>query len=179
MIKYRKLGEKSYKIKDYLSGYDKSFLLKTFRLPNGIIENFFINDDKDSVQIFALTEDGQVLTVKQFRPGVEEFCIELPGGGLEKNEDPKEAAIRELLEETGHEGEVHFLGKQNYNPYSTGSRYMFVADKCKKVDKLDLDQNEFLKVVLWPLDKFREKIKDGSVRGFDCAYTGLDFLGML
>jgi len=179
MNEYKKLGEKKYKIKDNLSGYDKSFLLKTFRLPNGIIENFFIDDDKDSVQIFALTDSNEVLTVKQFRPGVEHDCIELPGGGMEKGEDAKEAAARELLEETGYEGKVHYLGKQNYNPYSTGQRHMFVAKDCVKVDRLDLDENEFLKVVRWPLDKFREEIKSGKIRGFDCAYAGLDFLGLL
>lgn len=179
MSKYKKIDEKKIKIKDEMSGYDKDVLVKTFRLPNGIIENFFINDDKDSVQIFALTSDNDVLTVRQFRPGKEEFCIELPGGGMEKGEDAAKAAARELLEETGYEGNLNFLGKMNYTPYSTGTRYMFVADNCKKVEHLNLDDNEFLQVVRWPLEKFRDKMKGGSIRGFDCAYAGLDFLGLL
>jgi len=176
---YKKINEKKYKIKDNLSGYDKDFIVKTFRLPNGIIENFFIDDNKDSVQIFAVTDDNKVLTVRQFRPGVENYCIELPGGGMEKGEDPMESAIRELKEETGYEGEIHYLGKQNYNPYSTGMRHMFVAHNCRKVDGLELDENEFLQVVKWPLGKFRNNIKNGSIRGFDCAYAGLDYLDLL
>ena len=44
MKKFKKLGEKNIKIKDEISGYDKDIILKTYRLPNGVIENFFIDD---------------------------------------------------------------------------------------------------------------------------------------
>lgn len=176
---YKKVGEKKLKIKDNMSGYDKDIILKTYRLPNGVLENFFIDDANDSVQILPVTDDGSVITVKQFRPGIDMESIELPGGGLEKGEDPTEAAERELREETGYEGKLHFLGKTTYSPYSSGERYMFVAENCKRVDGLDLDDNEFLAVLRWPMDKFREHIKKGAVRGSDCAYAGLDLLGLL
>ena len=162
-----------------MSGYDKAIILKTYRLPNGVLENFFIDNNNDSVQILPVTEDGYVITVQQFRPGIEQETVELPGGGLEEGEDPMKAAQRELLEETGFEGEFQFLGKVNYNPYSTGSRHMFVAQNCKKVEKLDLDDNEFLIVQKWPMEKFREEIRKGNIRGSDCAYSGLDTLNLL
>ena len=164
---------------DKMSGYDKAIVLKTFRLPNGVLENFFIDDNSDSVQIFPITDDGRVITVQQFRPGIEMETVELPGGGLEDGEDPMKAAERELLEETGFEGEMTFLGKANYNPYSTGVRYMFAANNCKKVERLDLDENEFLIVLKWPMEKFREEIRKGNIRGTDCSYMGLDALGLL
>lgn len=72
-----------------------------------------------------------------------------------------------------------FLGKVNYSPYSTGCRYMFVAQDCRKIKRLGLDDNEFLKALEWPMEKFREEIKKGSIRGSDCAYAGLDVLNML
>lgn len=180
MIAYKKVGEKKVKIKDEMSGYDKDVLIKTYRLPSGVLENFFIDEGKDSVQIMAVCEDGMVLTVKQFRPGPEEDCVELPGGGLESGEDPKEAAVRELIEETGHQcEEMIFLGKVPYSPYSTGARYMFVASGCTHVERLDLDDNEFLKVLKWPMKRFRAEIKKGAIRGSDCAYAGLDELELL
>lgn len=179
MSNFNKIKEKKFSLKDNMSGYDKKLILKTFRLPNGVIENFFITNDNDSVQILPITSDGKVITVRQYRPGEEEFCVELPGGGIEHGEDPKKAAERELTEETGYAGKLRYLGKQNYNPYSTGTRYMFVADNCRKVDNLELDQNEFLQVKEYPMSKFKEEIKNLKIRGSDCAYAGLDYLGLL
>jgi len=67
----------------------------------------------------------------------------------------------------------------SYTPYSTGTRHMFAASDCVKVDRLDLDENEFLKVVKWPLNKFKEELRKCSIRGVDCAYASLDFLDLL
>lgn len=169
--KHRKVAEKRVRIKDDMSGYDKDVLIKTYRLPNGVLENFFIDDNSDSVQIMAVTEDGMVLTVKQFRPGLEKDCVELPGGGMEKGEDPKEAALRELLEETSFTGALHHLFTAPYSPYSTGKRYCFVAWNCQQIKKtLDLDSNEFLKVTLVPMAKFEKLALNGLIRGHDLLY---------
>lgn len=179
MGNFNKIKEKKFSLKDKTSGYDKKLILKTFRLPNGIIENFFITNDNNSVQILPITSGGKVITVRQYRPGEEDFCVELPGGSIEKGEKPIEAAKRELTEETGYTGKLYYLGKLSYNPYSTGFRYMFVADNCKKVDNLELDQNEFLQVKEYPMSKFKEEIRNLKIRGSDCAYAGLDRLGLL
>lgn len=56
---------------------------------------------------------------------------------------------------------------------------MFVAHGCRKVERLDLDDNEFLKVIKWPMRRFRKEIKKGTIRGSDCAYAGLDQLDLL
>lgn len=175
-LKHKKIKEKHLKVKDKVSGYDKALILKTFQLPNGMTENFFIDKGKDSVQIFAVTKDQQVVCVRQFRAGQEEVQIELPGGGLESDEDPLKAAARELLEETSFSaGNLVFLGKVPYSPYSTGNKHMFMATECEKTaDGLDLDPNEFLEVILVPIEKFRTLMASGQIRGFDTAYIGLD-----
>ena len=180
MTAFEKVSEKNWAVKHKDSGYDKKLTVKQFKLPNGVTETFILDDDKDSVQIFPITEDRKVITVVQFRPGTEKEEIELPGGGLEPKEDHARAALRELLEETSFTGRLTFIGAQNYSPYSSGRRYMYMATGCHQAAKsLDLDPNEFLKVKLWTLEEFRDLMQKGHVRGHDLAYMALDKLGLL
>lgn len=176
----KKINEKRIAIKHPGASYSKKLILKQFRLPNGVAEVFFIDSGNDSAQILPITEDNKVVLVKQFRPGTEQEELELPGGGLNQEEEGHTAAARELKEETGYEGNLHYLGSANYSPYSTGKRYMFVATECKRIAKVDLDPNEFLSVCLLSLEDFRELIKKGgTIRGQDVAYLGLDYLNKL
>ncbi|MHC4052567.1 NUDIX hydrolase [Bradyrhizobium sp. 25ACV] len=57
----------------------------------------------DYISIIAISSDGQVPLVRQFRPAVEQWTLEFPGGLLDAGEDPQSCAIRELFEETGLE----------------------------------------------------------------------------
>ncbi|MFA6049837.1 MAG: NUDIX hydrolase [Candidatus Paceibacterota bacterium] len=175
----KKVAEKHYTVKHKDSGYDKKLFVRKYEQPNGIIGTFIVDDGSDSVQIFPITKDQKVITVLQFRPGSEAVETELPGGGIEKGENHERGAYRELLEETGHKGNLTYLGSTTYSPYSTGRRHMYLATGCEKVAKLDLDPNEFLTVKLWPLEMFRDLMKKGQVRGTDLSYMALDKLGLL
>jgi len=65
----------------------------------------------DYLAVVALTLDGRIPIVRQYRPAVEAFTWELPAGLIEPGEDPAEAARRELLEETGYNTlAIHMLG---------------------------------------------------------------------
>ncbi|MEI8288555.1 MAG: NUDIX hydrolase [Verrucomicrobiota bacterium] len=55
----------------------------------------------DYVTMFAVTADGQIPLIRQYRPALERYTLELPSGLLEAGESPAQAAARELLEETG------------------------------------------------------------------------------
>ncbi|XP_053572447.1 ADP-sugar pyrophosphatase [Bombina bombina] len=47
-----------------------------------------------------------MVLIKQFRPPMGSYCLEFPAGLIDKNETPQQAALRELEEETGYQGEV-------------------------------------------------------------------------
>lgn len=65
-------------------------------------ETYYAIAQPDYVVTLALTPASSVLLVRQYRPAIERFSLELPAGMLEPKEDPSTAAARELLEETGY-----------------------------------------------------------------------------
>lgn len=75
--------------------------LRQAQLADGTMVSREIVLNLGAVAVVALTADNQVRLVKQFRAATEKWFLELPAGGLGKNEDPDLAAPRELLEETG------------------------------------------------------------------------------
>ncbi len=176
----KKLSQKHLKVVDKVSGYDKQFLLKKFRLSNGLVEQFFVDVGRDSVQVVAQTEDGKFLLVQQWRAGNEQMNFEFPGGGLDsETEKIEEAAIRELLEETGYKGEkLELLVSIPYSPYSTGIRHTFLATNCKKIKEKSLDPNEFLEVFLVTKEELMKMLLTGSVRGVDAGMLAFYKLGL-
>ena len=177
----KKIAEREVLVQDAGTGYTKQILAKDFMHPNGLREVFFIDKDKDSVQIFALTEAMTVLCVKQFRAGTEEYAVEMPGGGVNEDESLLNAAVRELREDTGYEpNSIRPLVSLPYSPYSTGRRHVFLAEGCRKVSRQNLDPNEQgLRVQEWKLTVFREELRKGRIRGWDVGYIALDVLGLL
>jgi 8-oxo-dGTP pyrophosphatase MutT (NUDIX family) len=177
---FAKLAQKVFKL-IHPNGFHKRIAVKLFELPNGLKETFFIDHDKDSVQVLCITKDASpdVVLVQQFRAGPEEVQLELPGGGIEPGEEPLHAGVRELLEETGYVGDATYMGSLPYSPYSSGRRHCVLVINAKQVDTQHLDPNEFVTVLKMPLRDFRNKMKSGSIRGFDLGYMGLDYIGKL
>src|SRR5262249_34939560 len=99
--------------------------------------------------IFAETEDGRVITYRQYRHGPKRVCLAFPGGHIDPGESPLAAAKRELLEETGYEAtEWQDLGGYTGNATQGGAvSHMFRAAGCRKVaapDSDDLEETEIL-----------------------------------
>ncbi len=172
-MEWKKIKEESFQ-----AGFRK-FLKKTFQLPNGKVQEFDIKHEGPAVCVLALTKNNNVILAKQYRPGMEKFLLEMPGGAVEEGENPEAAIKRELFEETGYTGDIKFVGTSYDCAYSTMLRYNYVATNCGKTGKQKLDELEFAEVVEMPLNDFRNHLRSGELTDVESGYLGLDYLKLL
>lgn len=104
-----------------------------------------------------------VVMVDQFRHGSATVTREFPAGVVDEGETPKEAAVRELLEETGLVGSrVTLLGEINPNPAFMSNRaYFYLIEDVVPQAKQDLDENEQIDVLSVPLEEVVEQMGTG------------------
>lgn len=137
----------------------------TVRLPNGKAATREYNIHYGAVCIIPLLENGDVLLERQYRYPLREVITEIPAGKLDApDEDPLEAAKRELREETGATAaEWHALGL--FCPagaYSTERIYMYLA-RGLTFGARELDEDEFLNVFRMTLDELVDKVLAGEI----------------
>ena len=119
----------------------------TVEIPNQGYQKREIVEHGGAVGIVAITEDNEVVLVKQFRKPIEKVIWEIPAGKLEIGENPKDCAIRELQEETGYTAQNIKLIHKFFTSsgFSNEKIYIYLATGLiEGEDKLDDD--EFLDV---------------------------------
>lgn len=119
----------------------------------------------DWANIFAITPENEVVFVHQFRQGVMEYTLELPGGVLEAGEDPVEGAKRELVEETGFTAEEWIqLGPVYPNPAIQDNRcFTFIAKNARRTHPTAFDADEELELEMIPLAQVAGSTLHGQV----------------
>lgn len=133
--------------------------------PKGTEANFVVCDSLDWVLVIPVTDDGQVVLVRQFRHGVRQVVLEVPGGLLEAGETPEASAARELREETGYQAEkIRLIGKMMPNPaINSAYIHIVVAEGCHLAGDQNLDPFERIEVVLRPLTDIPAMIASGEL----------------
>lgn len=135
-------------------------------LPDGrIIEEYYVLEYPDWVNVIAITKDGNIVMEKQYRHGLGVDSIELPCGVMEKGETPLVAAQRELLEETGYgNGEWRELMTIAPNPGAMNNlTHCFLAVGVEKVAGQSLDATEELTVHLMSKDEVRRLLDNNQI----------------
>jgi len=115
----------------------------------------------DYTSVVALTGDGRVVLVRQFRPAVDHYTLELPSGFVDPGETPLEAARRELLEETGYRAEqIELLGSMEPDTGRLGNRiWACVAHDVRRVE--GAVPEEGIEVSTWSVAELVQATIDG------------------
>lgn len=140
--------------------------LEHVRLANGReAPEFYILEYPDWINVIAITKDGEMVMIRQYRHGVGRSDYELCAGVIEEGENPEDAARRELLEETGFGGgEWTQFARLAPNPSTqTNWTYSYLAVGVEKIDTQHLDGAEDISVHLMSKSQVLRLLRDGEI----------------
>ena len=137
----------------------------TVELPNGRTTTLEIVRHPGASAVVPVQEDGRVVLVRQLRHAAGGFLYEIPAGKLDHQEDPKDCAVRELEEEVGYRaGSLELLASVLMAPGFTDEIIHIFQGIDLEVGEQNLDQDEILEIVEWPLEEAISKIYEGTIR---------------
>ena len=128
--------------------------------------DFYVLDSVNWVNVIALTPDRKLVMIHQYRHGSGTVELEIPGGMMDPHEtDPVVAAIRELREETGYEGDnARVLGKIHSNPaILSNATYTVLIENCHLKHGVEFDHGEDLATQLVPVAEIPKLVADEKV----------------
>ena len=116
----------------------------------------------DYAAVVAFTEDGRILVVRQYRPAVERYSLELPSGIVDPGEEPVETARRELLEETGYAAaHTEVIGPMFVDTGRLSNRiFGCVVTGARPVE--GRTPEEGIEVLVWPVEELWRATRSGE-----------------
>ena len=134
-------------------------------LPGGGRSVREVVDHPGGVCVLALDSQWQALLVSQYRYPYQRVVREVPAGKLEYGEDPREAALRELREETGATpGEFRSLGELYPSPGYCGEIIRMYLARDLSFGETHLDADEFLNLERIPFSQLVEQVLSGEIK---------------
>lgn len=138
----------------------------TCDLLNGEIkDDYYVLEYPNWVNAVAVTKEGKVLMVRQYRHAADIISLEIPGGVIDGDESPESAIRRELLEETGYSFEHAELIATLYpNPAtSTNKTFAYLLTGGVKTHEQHLDDHEILEVEEYTIDEIKQLLADNKI----------------
>lgn len=159
--KWRKLASK-YLVKEKWA----TLRVDTCELQDGVVkDDYYVLEYPNWVNAVALTEEGKLIMVRQYRHAADIISLEVPGGVIDGDEEPEFAVKRELLEETGYSFKTCKLVAELYpNPAtSTNKTFTYVLTGGVKTHEQHLDEHEILNVEEYTIEEVKQLLQDNQI----------------
>ncbi len=159
------LQEKTLKSETVFKGRIITLKTDIALLPDGSQAGREYIEHPGGVCVVPLTDNNEVLMVRQFRYPYKEVVLEIPAGKKDKGEDPFTTGKRELKEETGATADEYIdLGQLYPSPGYCGEIIWMYGAKRLSFGQTNPDEDEFLEVEKIPLKKAVEMIIKGEIK---------------
>ncbi|MFJ3387952.1 MULTISPECIES: NUDIX domain-containing protein [unclassified Lysinibacillus] len=172
----KKFEEKTTKTTPIYDGKIVKLQVDDVTLPNGNVAKREIIKHPGAVAVIAVTDEGKLVLVEQYRKALERSIIEIPAGKLEPGEEPIVTARRELEEETGY-GAQNFTYLQAFatSPgFADEIIHLFVAKDLYKIEnKAELDEDEFVELLEVSLEEAGQMVADERIFDAKTAFAVL------
>ena len=142
-----------------------AFRVDEVALPDGATIEYGVLEGGGFASVVPLTEDGGVVLVRQWRQPLDAFTLELPSGGVDRGEDPRGAAERELLEEAGFRavGLEYLVSVHTSTGRTDEVCHLFRCRAVRDPAGPRPEPTEFITVVELPLEEALNRISDGTI----------------
>ncbi|MDR4435589.1 ADP-ribose pyrophosphatase [Bacillus tequilensis] len=170
----KSLEEKTITKEQIFSGKVIDLYVEDVELPNGKTSKREIVKHPGAVAILAVTDEGKIILVKQFRKPLERTIVEIPAGKLEKGEEPEYTALRELEEETGYTAKKLTKITAFYTSpgFADEIVHLFLAEELAVLEeKRELDEDEFVEVMEVTLEDALKLVESREVYDAKTAYA--------
>lgn len=168
ILKWKRLSSK-YLVKERWA----TLRVDTCELQNGSVkDDYYVLEYPNWVNAIALTAEGKMILVRQYRHAADIISLEIPGGVIDGDELPEVAIRRELLEETGYSfASAELIATLYSNPATANNvTYTYLLTGGIKTHEQHLDEHEILNVEECTVEEVRQLLKDNKIdQALHCA----------
>ncbi|MDP3997817.1 MAG: NUDIX hydrolase [bacterium] len=138
---------------------------QVFRDPDGQEHDFSLFGGRNFAIVCAITTEGKLILVRQYKQGVHDIVIEFSAGTAEEGENLELTATRELEEETGFRaGRMLKLHRHHISTRKSPSFFrVFLALDCSFTGKRRLDADETIEVLEAEPQEFWDLVRTGQI----------------